>query len=96
MPMAQRMPMPMSTICTEGIRVMHGRPGGGGGVGNRSPGMNAPRGQCPHDRANKRPFAAKKSSRARHIDLQTLWPHRLMLRRFLDRHDRRKPPAIAG
>ena len=58
--------------------------------------MNAPRGQRPHDRADQRPLAAKKTGRARHIDLQTLRPIRLVSRRFLDRHDRRKPPAIAG
>ena len=67
------------SIVLEGIRMMRSSPGSGGGVGNRSPRMNAPRGQCPHDRADERPFAAEKSSRACHIDIQTLRPCRLMV-----------------
>ena len=92
----QRMPVAISTIVTEGIRMVHGSPGGGRGIGNRGPRMNTPRGQRPDDRADERPLATEKSGRASHVDLQTLRPHRLMPRRLLNCHDRRKPPAIAG
>jgi hypothetical protein len=86
----------MTRIGMEGIRVVHGSPGGGGGIGNRSPCVNAPRSQRPNDRADQRPLAPEKSGCACHIDLQTLRPQRFMLRRFLDRHERCEPPTIAG